>query len=87
MAEFNIAASKTIEIVYFIVEIKLIVYTWLIINVIYNLIIALVLIGVTGNCWKLQTGYKRIWLRPQGDKGFVQRQTTNEIKEFYMKAR
>ena len=50
---------------------------WLIINVIYNLIIALALIGVAGNCWKLQTGYKR----------FVQWQTTNEIKEVYMKAR
>ena len=43
-----------------------------------NLIIALALIGVTGNCWKLQMGYKRIWLRPKGYKGFVQRITTNE---------
>ena len=34
-------------------------YTWLIINVIYNLIIALALIGVAGNWWKLQTGYKK----------------------------
>ena len=62
-------------------------YTWLIIYVIYNLIIASALIGVAGNCWKLQTGYDRIWLCPQGYKGFVQRLTTNKIKEFYMKAR
>ena len=80
MAEFNIAAFKDIEILYFIVKINLIMNTWLIINVIYNLIIALSLTGLAGNCWKLETGYNRIWLRPQGYKGFVQRQTTNEIK-------
>ena len=49
-------------------------------SVIYNLIIALALIGESGNCWKLQRGYKRIWLCPQGYKGFVQRLITNEIK-------